>query len=83
MSRGLRSSEKVLDPQKKNYYTGQETVFILNEADQLDQIRFNTIQGFSMDKLVFYNHLGLLIGEVWRLYQKKVSFENTPTHLIF
>ena len=63
---------KVLDPQEKNYYSGQETVFILNEADQLDQIRFNTIQGFSYGQIsFFYNHLGLLIGEVWSALPEK------------
>ena len=58
---------KSYDKSNRQYYEGQESKFILNESSQIDLIRFTNIQGKLYGEIDFiYNHLGLLIGEVWR-----------------
>ena len=65
---------KVTDPRKKDYFSNQESVFILNEQDQFDRIRFNTVQGFPYGEIsFFYNHLGLLVGELWKVLPEKIT----------
>ena len=58
---------KSYDKSNRQYYEGQESKFILNESSQIDLIQFTNIQGKLYGEIDFiYNHLGLLIGEVWR-----------------
>ena len=58
---------KSFDSRNRQYYEGQESKFILNESSQIDLIHFVNVQGKLYGEIDFiYNHLGLLIGEVWR-----------------
>ena len=58
---------KSYDKSNRQYYEGQESKFILNESSQIDLIQFTNVQGKLYGEIDFiYNHLGLLIGEVWR-----------------
>ena len=58
---------KSYDKSSRQYYEGQESKFILNESSQIDLIQFTNVQGKLYGEIDFiYNHLGLLIGEVWR-----------------
>ena len=58
---------KSYDKSNRQYYEGQESKFILNESNQIDLIQFTNVQGKLYGEIDFiYNHLGLLIGEVWR-----------------
>ena len=58
---------KSYDKSNRQYYQGQESKFILNESSQIDLIQFTNVQGKLYGEIDFiYNHLGLLIGEVWR-----------------
>ena len=58
---------KSYDKSNRQYYEGQESKFILNESSQIDLIQFANVQGKLYGEIDFiYNHLGLLIGEVWR-----------------
>ena len=58
---------KSYDKSNRQYYEGQESKFILNESSQIDLIQFTNVQGKLYGEIGFiYNHLGLLIGEVWR-----------------
>lgn len=58
---------KSFDSRNRQYYEGQESKFILNEASQIDLIYFINVQGKLYGEIDFiYDHLGLLIGEVWR-----------------
>ena len=58
---------KSFDSRNRQYYEGQESKFILNESSQIDLIQFTNVQGKLYGEIDFiYNHLGLLIGEVWR-----------------
>jgi len=58
---------KSYDKSNRQYYEGQESKFILNESSQIDLIQFTNVQGKLYGEINFiYNHLGLLIGEVWR-----------------
>ena len=58
---------KSYDKSNRQYYEGQESKFILNESSQIDLIHFTNVQGKLYGEIDFiYNHLGLLIGEVWR-----------------
>ncbi len=58
---------KSFDSRNRQYYEGQESKFILNESSQIDLIHFTNIQGKLYGEIDFiYDHLGLLIGEVWR-----------------
>ena len=58
---------KSYDKSNRQYYEGQESKFILNESSQIDLIQFTNVQGKLYGEIEFiYNHLGLLIGEVWR-----------------
>tara|TARA_B110000014_G_scaffold260182_1_gene249432 strand:- start:2078 stop:3016 length:939 start_codon:yes stop_codon:yes gene_type:complete len=58
---------KSYDKINRQYYEGQESKFILNESSQIDLIQFTNVQGKLYGEIDFiYNHLGLLIGEVWR-----------------
>ncbi|MEC9006779.1 MAG: hypothetical protein VX731_01510 [Candidatus Neomarinimicrobiota bacterium] len=64
---------KVLNHQNKSYYDRQETLFVLNQSNQFDIMRFINVQGNPYGEIEFiYNHLGLLVGEVWRLLPKKI-----------
>ena len=58
---------KSYDKSNRQYYEGQESKFILNESSQIDLIQFTNVQGKLYGEIDFiYDHLGLLIGEVWR-----------------
>ena len=58
---------KSFDSRNREYYEGQESKFILNEASQINLIHFINVQGKLYGEIDFiYDHLGLLIGEVWR-----------------
>ena len=58
---------KSYDKSNRQYYEGQESKFILNESSQIDLIQFTNVQGKLYGEIDFiYNHLGFLIGEVWR-----------------
>jgi len=58
---------KSYDKSNRQYYQRQESKFILNESSQIDLIQFTNVQGKLYGEIDFiYNHLGLLIGEVWR-----------------
>jgi len=58
---------KSYDKSNRQYYEGQESKFILNESSQIDLIQFTNVQGKLYGEIDFiYNHLGLLIGEIWR-----------------
>ena len=58
---------KSFDSRNRQYYEGQESKFILNEPSQIDLIHFINVQGKLYGEIDFiYDHLGLLIGEVWR-----------------
>ena len=58
---------KVFNTKKKDYFDGQESRFIINESSQIELIRFSNVQGMVYGEIDFiYDHLGLLIGEVWR-----------------
>tara|TARA_B100000686_G_scaffold170984_1_gene178251 strand:+ start:2507 stop:3454 length:948 start_codon:yes stop_codon:yes gene_type:complete len=58
---------KVLVRQNKNYYDGQETIFTLNQSSQFNLIKFVNVQGSPYGEIEFiYNHLGFLVGEIWR-----------------
>ena len=58
---------KSFDSRNRQYYEGQESKFILNESNQINLIQFTNVQGELYGEIDFiYNHLGLLIGEVWR-----------------
>ncbi len=64
---------KVLNHQNKSYYDRQETLFVLNQSNQFDTMRFINVQGNPYGEIEFiYNHLGFLVGEVWRLLPKKI-----------
>ena len=58
---------KVLSKNNYDYFDNQETMFVLNASNQFQSIRFSSVQGNVYGKIEFvYNHLGFLIGEIWR-----------------
>ena len=58
---------KSFNTKSKDYFDGQESKFILNASSQIELIKFNNVQGMFYGEIDFiYDHLGLLIGEVWR-----------------
>jgi len=60
---------KVLSNNNNYYFQNQETLFKLNTSSQFEFIAFTTVQGNIYGKIEFiYNHLGFLIGEIWRAF---------------